>query len=74
MSLPDPSRTQQTLELIANVLGCSTSAFFDKPEPFRSQADLTELLQLWNSITNDENRQKVLAYARWIVEEQSVSQ
>jgi uncharacterized protein YccT (UPF0319 family) len=63
--------TQQVLMRLADSLGCSTSVFFDQPGHFQSRVDTMELLQLWNRIADEECRQKVLAYARWIADEQS---
>lgn len=63
--------TQATLEQIASILGCPTSAFFGRSELFHAQTDALELLYLWQSIVQEDSRQKVLAYVRWIVKEQS---
>lgn len=63
--------TRLALMRLANSLGCSTSVFLDRSKYLQSQVDAAELLQLWNRITDEEGRQKVLAYAKWIAGEQS---
>ena len=63
--------TQPKLAQIARVLGCPVSVFLDRTDLFSVQIQALELLKLWESIVEEDGRQKILAYVRQIVSEQN---
>ncbi|MCJ2083352.1 hypothetical protein [Methylobacterium sp. J-090] len=60
----DNKKSQEIMSRIAAALGCSTDKFLEETMDDLDQT--SELLRLWLSIGNIQDRAKVLTYARTI--------
>ena len=64
----DPHRVAAVLARITQTLGLEPHALFDGSAGDLSHTGALELLRLWNKIADDAGRERILAYAREVVE------